>query len=135
MPRKIQPTPKSNSFKKLLYNAKLYDGLWSIPIAFMIFIVAGTFSVNYFNDAIISTEYLQYVALAAVIMVIANFVIFLGIKFNFRTLQQQVYSKELKQSFANELTTWQKVVLYLSVYFLYFSFFLLIIYMLMTATA
>ena len=135
MAKRIQPPAKSNTLKGLLYHAKLYDGLWSIPLAFLVFIVAGTFSVNYFNDAIISTEYLQYVALAAVIMVIANFVIFLGIKFNFNTLQRQVYSKQLKQSFANELTTWQKVVLYLAVYFLYFSFFLLIIFMLMTATA
>jgi hypothetical protein len=114
---------------------QLFDGVWSIPLAFAVFIIAGAISVDYFNDAIISTEYIQYVALAAVIMVIANFVIFLGIRFNFRELQRQVYSKQMKQDFSDSLTTWQKLVLYFGVYFFFFASFLIIVYMLMTATA
>lgn len=133
--KKKQPAIKSNAFKSALYNLQLFDGLWSIPLAFAVFIVAGGVSVHYFNDAIISTEYMQYVALAAVIMVIANFVIFLGIRFNFRELQRQVYSKEMKQDFRNSLTTWQKLLLYFGVYFFFFASFLIIVYMLMTATA
>lgn len=136
MPTKKPIKPKSNSaLKAALYKLQLFDGLWSIPLAFAVFIVAGGVSVHYFNDAIISTEYMQYVALAAVIMVIANFVIFLGIRFNFRELQRQVYSKEMKQDFRNSLTTWQKLLLYFGVYFFFFASFLIIIYMLMTATA
>jgi hypothetical protein len=128
--------PKSNTaLKAALYKMQLFDGLWSIPLAFAVFIMAGGVSVHYFNDAIISTEYMQYVALAAVIMVIANFVIFLGIRFNFRELQRQVYSKEMKQDFRNSLTTWQKLLLYFGVYFFFFASFLIIVYMLMTATA
>lgn len=128
--------PKSNTaLKAALYKMQLFDGLWSIPLAFAVFIMAGGVSVHYFNDAIISTEYMQYVALAAVIMVIANFVIFLGIRFNFRELQRQVYSKEMKQDFRNSLTTWQKLLLYFGAYFFFFASFLIIVYMLMTATA
>lgn len=133
--KKKQPAIKSNAFKSALYKLQLFDGLWSIPLAFAVFIMAGGVSVHYFNDAIISTEYMQYVALAAVIMVIANFVIFLGIRFNFRELQRQVYSKEMKQDFRNSLTTWQKLLLYFGVYFFFFASFLIIVYMLMTATA
>jgi hypothetical protein len=133
--KKKQTVTKSNAFKSALYKMQLFDGLWSIPLAFAVFIVAGGVSVHYFNDAIISTEYMQYVALAAVIMVIANFVIFLGIRFNFRELQRQVYSKEMKQDFRNSLTTWQKLLLYFGVYFFFFASFLIIVYMLMTATA
>ena len=136
MELKKQTKTKSNSaLKAALYKLQLFDGLWSIPLAFAVFIVAGGVSVHYFNDAIISTEYMQYVALAAVIMVIANFVIFLGIRFNFRELQRQVYSKEMKQDFRNSLTTWQKLLLYFGVYFFFFASFLIIVYMLMTATA
>ncbi len=136
MALKKQTKTKSNSaFKAALYKLQLFDGLWSIPLAFAVFIVAGGVSVHYFNDAIISTEYMQYVALAAVIMVIANFVIFLGIRFNFRELQRQVYSKEMKQDFRNSLTTWQKLLLYFGDYFFFFASFLIIVYMLMTATA
>jgi hypothetical protein len=136
MALKKQTKVKSNSaLKAALYKLQLFDGLWSIPLAFAVFVIAGAVSVEHFNDAIISTEYLQYVALAAVIMVIANFVIFLGIRFNFRELQRQVYSKEMKQDFRNSLTTWQKLLLYFGVYFFFFASFLIIVYMLMTATA
>jgi len=136
MALKKQTKTKSNSaLKAALYKLQLFDGIWSIPLAFAVFIVAGGVSVHYFNDAIISTEYMQYVALAAVIMVIANFVIFLGIRFNFRELQRQVYSKEMKQDFRYSLTTWQKLLLYFGVYFFFFASFLIIVYMLMTATA
>jgi hypothetical protein len=136
MPTKKPIKPKSNTaFKTVLYKLQLFDGVWSIPLAFAVFIIAGAVSVDYFNDAIISTEYIQYVALAAMIMVIANFVIFLGIRFNFRELQRQVYSKQMKQDFSDSLTTWQKLVLYFGVYFFFFASFLIIIYMLMTVTA
>ena len=63
--------------KKLIRNIQLYDGVWSIPLAFIAFFLAGKYSVEYFGDAIISTEYLQYVILASLIMVFANFIVFL----------------------------------------------------------
>jgi hypothetical protein len=113
---------------------QLFDGLWSIPIAFALFIIAGTLSAEYFGDALISTEYVQYIVLALLIMVFANFVTFLGIRFNFRALQHAVYNREIKNEI-NNLSTCQKVVLYLVLYAFFFASFLFVLRMLMTATA
>jgi hypothetical protein len=122
-------------FKKLRYKLELLDGLWSIPLAFLVFAISGTVSVAYFNDAIISTEYIQYIVLAALVMVFANFVVFLGIRFNFRALQREIYNKEVKYEINTYLTTWQKVLLYLCLYAFYFAAYLYILHMLMTVTA
>jgi hypothetical protein len=133
--KKEQPQVKSNTLKSLRYKLQLIDGLWSIPLAFLVFAVSGTISVAYFNDAIISTEYIQYIVLAALVMVFANFVVFLGIRFNFRALQREIYNKEVKYEINTYLTTWQKVVLYLLLYAFYFAAYLYILHMLMTVTA
>ena len=130
-----QPQEKSNTLKSLRYKLQLMDGLWSIPLAFLVFALSGTMSVAYFNDAIISTEYIQYIVLAALVMVFANFVVFLGIRFNFRALQREIYNKEVKYEINTYLTTWQKVVLYLLLYAFYFAAYLYILQMLMTVTA
>jgi hypothetical protein len=128
-----QPSkPEGIDFKKLRYKLELFDGFWSIPLAFLLFAVSGTVSVAYFGDALISTEYIQYIVLAAMVMVFANFVVFLGIRFNFRALQKEIYNKEVKYEINTYLTTWQKVVLYL---LLYFAAYLYILHMLMTVTA
>jgi hypothetical protein len=130
-----QPQEKSNTLKSLRYKLQLMDGFWSIPLAFLVFAISGTISVAYFNDAIISTEYIQYIVLAALVMVFANFVVFLGIRFNFRALQRTIYDKEVKYEINTYLTTWQKVVLYLLLYAFYFAAYLYILHMLMTVTA
>jgi hypothetical protein len=121
--------------KKLLYNIQKYDGVWSIPLAFLAFFFAGKYSYEYFGDALISTEYLQHVFLAALILIFANFVVFLGINFNFRSLQRYFYSREIKEDIKRNLTTWQRIKLYLFVYFSFLFFFLVIVWLLMTATA
>lgn len=118
--------------RKLKYRLELFDGFWSIPIAFLIFSVSGTLSYEYFGDALISTEYIQYVILAGLIMVIANFIVFMGIRFNFRSLQREIYSRDIKQELKTSLTTWQKISLYLLLYFAYFAAFLFILRTLMT---
>jgi hypothetical protein len=135
MANKKETVTKSNAFKSLRYKLELLDGLWSIPLAFLVFAISGTVSVAYFNDAIISTEYIQYIVLAALVMVFANFVVFLGIRFNFRALQREIYNKEVKYEINTYLTTWQKVVLYLLLYAFYFAAYLYILHMLMTVTA
>jgi hypothetical protein len=133
--QKEQTQEKSNALKSLRYKLQLIDGLWSIPLAFLVFALSGTASVAYFNDAIISTEYIQYIVLAALVMVFANFVVFLGIRFNFRALQREIYNKEVKYEINTYLTTWQKVLLYLCLYAFYFAAYLYILHMLMTVTA
>jgi hypothetical protein len=133
--KKNAPVTKSNGLKSLRYKLQLFDGFWSIPLAFLVFAISGTVSVAYFGDALISTEYIQYIVLAAMVMVFANFVVFLGIRFNFRALQREIYNKEVKYEINTYLTTWQKVVLYLLLYAFYFAAYLYILHMLMTVTA
>ena len=133
--KKKEPVTKSNGLKLLRYKLQLFDGFWSIPLAFLVFAISGTVSVAYFGDALISTEYIQYIVLAAMVMVFANFVVFLGIRFNFRALQKEIYNKEVKYEINTYLTTWQKVVLYLLLYSFYFAAYLYILHMLMTVTA
>jgi len=125
----------TQKLKTITYTLQLFDGLWSIPLAFVVFSLIGTLSYRYFGDALISTEYLQYVVLTALIMVVANFVVFLGIRFNFRALQRQIYSSQMKEALNTDLDTWQKVKLYMLLYFGYLSFYAVVLYMLMTATA
>ena len=121
--------------KSIKYKLQLFDGLWSIPLAFLAFIYFGYISTAYFGDPLISIEYLQQVLMAGLILVFANFVAFLGGYFNFRGLQKYFYSKEIKVETKNKLTAWQRIKLYLWVYFgLLFSF-LLILWLVMTATA
>jgi hypothetical protein len=133
--KKTSEPPVSNTYKKLRYKLELFDGFWSIPLAFLVFAISGTVSVAYFGDALISTEYIQYIVLAAMVMVFANFVVFLGIRFNFRALQREIYNKEVKYEINTYLTTWQKVVLYLLLYAFYFAAYLYILHLLMTVTA
>lgn len=116
------------------YRLQLFDGLWSIPLAFFAFMVFGYLSAKYFGDPLISVEYLQQVLMAAMILVFANFVVFLGINFNFRKLQKDFYSKDLKIYASMELTSWQKIKLYLFVYFGLLLSFLAILWLVMTVT-
>jgi hypothetical protein len=121
--------------KAIKYKLQLFDGLWSIPLAFVAFTAFGYISSVYFGDPIISIEYLQQVLMAALILVFANFVVFLGINFNFRSLQKDFYSRDLKYYSKMELNSWQKIKLYLLVYFGFLLSFLLILWLVMTATA
>jgi hypothetical protein len=120
--------------KKVLRYLQMYDGVWSIPLAFLGFFMAGRYGYEYFGDALISTEYIQVVFMAALILIFANFVVFLGINFNFRSLQRYFYSIEIKEQIKNELTVWQRIKLYLFVYFFFLVLFLFIVWLLMTVT-
>ena len=121
--------------KKIIKKLQMFDGIWSIPIAFFVFLLAGSYSAEYFGDGLISTEYIQQVILAALVMIFANFVVFLGAFFNFRGLQNYFYSKDAKQELEYSSTPWQRIVLYLVVYFGLFLSFLLILWLIMTVTA
>ena len=121
--------------KKLIKKLQMFDGIWSIPIAFFLFLLAGSYSAEYFGDGLISTEYIQQVLLAALVMIFANFVVFLGAFFNFRGLQNYFYSKDAKAELEYSSTPWQRIVLYLVVYFGLLLSFLLILWLIMTVTA
>lgn len=121
--------------KKIIKKLQMFDGIWSIPIAFFLFLLAGSYSAEYFGDGLISTEYIQQVLLAALVMIFANFVVFLGAFFNFRGLQNYFYSKDAKVELEYSSTPWQRIVLYLVVYFGLLLSFLLILWLIMTVTA
>lgn len=121
--------------KKIIKKLQMFDGIWSIPIAFFLFLLAGSYSAEYFGDGLISTEYIQQVILAALVMIFANFVVFLGAFFNFRGLQNYFYSKDAKAELEYSSTPWQRIVLYLVVYFGLLLSFLLILWLIMTVTA
>lgn len=123
-----------NILKSVKYRLQLFDGLWSVPLAFIAFMYAGYLSSTYFGDPLISIQYLQQVLMAAMILIVANFVVFLGINFNFRNLQKDFYSKELKYYANMELNSWQKIQLYLLVYFGLLLAFIVILWLVMTAT-
>ena len=123
-----------NLLKSIKYRLQLFDGLWSIPLAFLAFMYGGYLSSAYFGDPLISIQYLQQVLMAAMILVFANFVVFLGINFNFRQLQKDFYSKELRYYAKAQLTPWQKIKLYFAVYFGLLVSFLAILWLVMTAT-
>ena len=120
--------------KKILRKLQLFDGLWSIPVAFFLFLLAGSYSAEYFGDGLISIEYIQQVILAALIMIFGNFVVFLGGFFNFRTLQNYFYSKYAKEEIEYASTPWQRITLYVCVYFGLFLCFLFILWLIMTVT-
>jgi hypothetical protein len=96
--------------------------------------IGGYISMTYFGDPLISVEYLQQVLMAGMILVFANFIVFLGINFNFRALQKEFYSKDLKYNSKMELNSWQKIKLYLFVYFGLLLSFLAILWLVMTVT-
>jgi hypothetical protein len=121
--------------KKILRKLQLFDGLWSIPVAFLLFLLAGSYSAEYFGDGLISIEYIQQVILAALIMIFANFVVFLGGFFNFRGLQNYFYSKGAKEELEYNSSPWQRITLYVCVYFGLLLCFLFILWLIMTATA
>ena len=111
----------------------LFRSLWSVPLVFFLFLLAGSYSMEYFGDGLISTEYIQQIILAALVLVFANFVVFLGINFNFRGLQRYFYSREARQD-AEYIQPWQKFTFYLVVYFGLLLAYLFILRLIMTAT-
>jgi small-conductance mechanosensitive channel len=120
--------------KNILRKLQLFDGIWSIPVVFFLFLLAGSYSSEYFGDGLISIEYIQQVILAALILIFGNFVVFLGGYFNFRGLQSYFYSSQAKNELDYTSTAWQKIVLYVCVYFGLFLCFLFILWLIMTAT-
>lgn len=120
--------------KNILRKLQLFDGIWSIPVVFFLFLLAGSYSSEYFGDGLISIEYIQQVILAALILIFGNFVVFLGGYFNFRGLQNYFYSSRAKSDLDYTSTPWQRIVLYVCVYFGLFLCFLFILWLIMTAT-
>jgi hypothetical protein len=106
--------------KKILSYLERNDGIWSIPVSFII-LIGGNMALNrYFGEPILSLEYVQPLFMVALVMVCLNTIAYLGCNLNQRWLQRYFYSEQssvdLHRQGASALT---RILVYLSVYFVY----------------
>jgi hypothetical protein len=107
--------------KKVLSYLRRNDGLWSIPLSFFILIGGNLLLNRYFGEPIISLEYVQPLAMVALVMVCINALAYLGCNLNQRGLQKYFYSRKASFDMHRQGTSGiSRVILYLVVYFAYF---------------
>lgn len=115
--------------KRFLY---VWDGFWSVPLSAIFFILAGI-GIQWFftpkdgqgGPGFYDPSFIQVAIYTAFILVLINFVAFLGLFFNFKTIFGYLVGKQLEDGSVNHpfksefetLTTWQKAKLSLGVYF------------------
>ena len=134
------------TLKKLKFHLQLWDGIWSIPLAFAAFVVFGVFLQRIFYDpsdpqgapGFYDPSFLQSAFYASAMQVFINFMVWLGIHFNFRRVKhyhsgttkttikefdgqgtpvtENCIENKSKQDF-EELTPWQRIVILFSLYF------------------
>jgi len=110
--------------KKLLYYLQKNDWIWSLPLGFMGFILYPILGVLIWGEgfAAYPPEFLHAAIYAALIMVIGNTVVQLGMNFNWRTVHRYIYNggrKDFKES-----PVWLKLGFTLFIYVFYFVCFL-----------
>jgi len=112
--------------KRLKRFLSIWDGLWSFPVAFIIFLGFGflgqlIFGVNFgFYDP----SFFQAALMAGGVFVLFNFLAWFGLYFNFRSVfkyfsgektDEGSFSNKSKED-AKQLTPWQRIVLSLFMY-------------------
>lgn len=95
------------------------DGLWSIPLSFVILIGGNLIFNKLFGEPILSLEYVEPLFFVALLMTSFNAIAYLGCNLNQRSLQKYFYSAEVKKAM-QEVSPAKRVVMYLLVYFAYF---------------
>lgn len=139
---------KPTRLKKFKFFIQLYDAIWSLPLAFAMFIASGLFLQSHFASPSENSTasgfydpiFLQVAFYASCIQVFANFTIWMGMYFNFRGLHRYFFGSrdqesgivinQSKEDFL-KLTPWQRlsiflvVFLFLQVQFLVFFSFLI----------
>jgi hypothetical protein len=117
--------------KVLLYRLQLWDGIISIPLAYLFFIVTTEMLQKYYSyidvDGNLTTtvgaynpEILQAVIYSAFVIVAFSMVANAGIYFTFRGLFKYFYSRlsPIREDF-KQMKLWLRVTLFFFVYFLY----------------
>jgi hypothetical protein len=112
--------------KKIGYFLSQWDGLWSLPIAILVFVTAALFGQQLFGVWFVPMplDDLHAALEAAIIVIAANTVTQLGLWFNFRSLYRY-YLTESKTEF-KQLPSWQKISLLLFIYVFFFVAFLIV---------
>lgn len=117
--------------KKAKFHLQLWDGIWSVPLAFVLFIAFGQLLQWYFtnpNDpqgapGFYDPSFLQAAFYASAMQVFVNMVVWGGIHFNFRRIKHYHSGQVVEGTVVNkskddfeELLPWQRIFVLLFVY-------------------
>ena len=114
----------------ITYLLQLWDGIWSVPMSILLFLSIEIAGRMYLSDGdslgFYDPAFIQAAFLASIYMVLFNFIAWVGMFFNFRSVYFY-YLKDSKNDFKN-LLPWQKLSFLL---FLYCFFVVLMLIMTM----
>lgn len=114
--------------KKLLSFLTLWDGFWSVPLAFILFLLCEYLGRWFFGAGFGAYDPATFQAaiMAAVILIFTNTVVQFAIKFNFPAFWD-VYHNSFCDTFQN-LQSWQKIAFTVFMYCFFFALFLQVLY-------
>ena len=124
-----------NFFKKTLYLLQQFDGIWSVPLAFITFWLVGLMLQTFFGfgTGTYDMGFIQPLFLAAAIVIGATNFATVGIFFTFRGFFRYIYGRDLyptrtsKQDFAG-LTIGQRFLVAFGCFF-YFVTAVIVVYL------
>lgn len=102
--------------KKIVELLRRFDHIWGFPLAVLILIGCNLLSVKYFNDPLISTEYLTPIFLTACIFTALHAICMGGMLLNHKDLLKSY----IDESWREKLPAHYQVFAYLAVYAFYF---------------
>lgn len=122
--------------KRIKYILNQFDGLWSFPLAFIVFAMAGVIIGNVFGYGAGSYDpaFIQPLLLAVTVVIGATNAATIGIYFTFRGLYKFLWGQKdengnvinkSKESWGG-LTSWQKLKISFGVFLFYVSAILLV---------
>ena len=93
-----------NFFKKVLYLLQQFDGIWSVPLAFITFWLVGLMLQTYFGygTGTYDLGFIQPLFLAAAIVIGATNFATVGIFFTFRGLFRYIYGKAYSSNLSSK---------------------------------
>lgn len=111
-------------FKKLKYFLSLLDFIWSVPLAYIFFIVYGIVGEHFFGEGFgfYDPSFFQAALYAVLTLVLFNGVAFVGLWFNFRTVFRY-YTTQSKKDYES-LSPLQKIGIFFGIW----GFFILILF-------
>ena len=113
--------------KQLKFLLQLFDGIWSVPLAFALFWLCGIMLQNIFGytTGVYDPSFIQPLLLSGAIVIGVTNLSVLGLYFTFRGLFRFFYGYKKEGEILNEskqiwqnITSWQKYLLAFSVFFL-----------------
>lgn len=109
--------------RKFIHFLKVWDGVWSVPLAIFAFMGAGYAIVAFFGPEAGSMlpVYLQRLFYAALCMVICNFIVLFGLYMNFRGMFHYYLEDSCKEF--KDMDSKFKLKVFIGLYFMYFLFF------------